>query len=90
MRFHEHFQDLEYNNYTSRFAVHLLGNQHSIGPINEIMEILYITNRDRSMDTFEKFYPYMETFKKDQINEKNTHTVKPNAIFDVIKSYNPP
>jgi hypothetical protein len=55
MRFQEYFWDFKYNNCKSKFAAHLLGNCHSIGTINDIMEILYTTNKGRLMDTIEKF-----------------------------------
>jgi hypothetical protein len=42
MRFQEHFQDFKYNNYKCKFAVE---NPNSIGNINDIMEVLYMTNQ---------------------------------------------
>jgi len=54
-RFSEHFRDFSYANHKSRFAQHLLENGHSIGPTDSIMEILHPTNKDREMDTLEKF-----------------------------------
>jgi hypothetical protein len=63
VRFQEHFRDFKYNNNKSKFATHLLENNHSIGPINDIMEILYTTAKGRLMDTIEKFHIYNETQK---------------------------
>ena len=40
------------------------------------------------MDTVERFHIYRETQQNNQINDKNT--VKPNAIFDVVNSHDPP
>jgi phosphopentomutase len=82
VRFQEHFRDFKYNNKKSKFATHLLENNHSIGHINDIMQVLYTTTKVKLMDTMEKFHIYNETRKNNQINEKNT--VKPNAIFDVL------
>jgi transposase-like protein len=81
-RYQEHFHDFKFNKYKSKFATHLLENKHSIGPINEIMEILYTTSKGRLMDTIEKFYIYNETHLNNQINYKDT--VKFNAIYDVL------
>jgi transposase-like protein len=64
VRFQEHFRDFKYNNSKSKFATHLLENNHSIGPINDIMEILYTTTKGRLMDTIEKFHIYDETQKQ--------------------------
>ena len=81
--FQEHFHDFKYKKYKPKFAANLLENQHSKGPINEIMAVLYTTSKGSLMDTIEKFYIYDETRKNNQIYDKNT--VKPNAIFDVNK-----
>jgi hypothetical protein len=72
----------KHKNFKSKFAVHLLENQHSIGPIKDIMEILYTTNKGRLMDNLEKFYIYVETSRNNQINDKNR--VKSNTISDVL------
>jgi ferritin-like metal-binding protein YciE len=73
----KHYHDFKYNNKKSKFAIHLLENHHSIGLIDNIMEILYITRKGCTM---EKFYIYKETKSGNQINDKNT--VKQNRIFD--------
>ena len=44
-RFQEYFHDFKYNIRKSNFATHLLDNNHSIGPINEMMQILYTTRK---------------------------------------------
>ena len=88
-RFQEHFNNFNYNKNKSKFATHLLEHQHSTGPINENMKVLYsyTTNKGRLMDTMEKFYVYNETLKNNQVNDKNT--VKSNAIIDIISSHDP-
>jgi len=62
--------------------MHLLENQHSIGHIDNIMEVLNITIKGRTMDTIEKYYIYKETKNGNQINDKNT--IKQNKIYDVV------
>jgi len=79
-RFQEHYRDFKHNNAKSKFATHLLENQHSIGKINDIMEILHITKKGRAMDTIERYHIYKETKIGTQINDKNT--VKPNRIYE--------
>jgi hypothetical protein len=69
-------------NNKSKFAQHLLENENSIGPMENIMDTLYTTNKGRMLDTLEKFYIYRETKRSNQINDKLT--VKPNMIFDVL------
>jgi len=82
MRFQEHCCDLKYNNNKSKFAMHLLKNHHSLGHIDNIMEVLYITKKGCTMDTIKKYYIYKETNNVTQINDKNT--IKQNKIYVVV------
>jgi hypothetical protein len=41
-RFQEHLRDYKDRNGKSKFAQHLLDNEHSIGPMEDVMKILYI------------------------------------------------
>jgi ferritin-like metal-binding protein YciE len=86
VRFAEHFRDYKYNSCKSKFAQHLLEHKHSIGPIDEIMEVLYRTNKGKLMDTIEKYHIHKATQLNNQINDKNT--IKPNIIFDMIVQAN--
>jgi transposase-like protein len=80
--FSEHFRDFKYANHKSKFAQHLLDNNHSFGPIDNILEVLHSTSKGKLMDTLEKFHIYKITRENIQINDKNTS--KPNAIFDTL------
>ena len=81
-RFHEHFRDFKYANQKSKFAQNLLENNHSIGPIDNIMEVLHHTKKGKLMDTLERFHIYKVTHENIQINDKNKS--RPNVIFDKI------
>jgi hypothetical protein len=48
VRFQEHFRDYNYVNNKSKFALHLLENEHSIGPVANIMDIAHTTNKGRT------------------------------------------
>jgi hypothetical protein len=61
---------------------HLLENNHSIGPIESIIDVLYMTNKGRLLDTMERFYICKETRINNQINDKNT--AETNLIFERI------
>jgi hypothetical protein len=82
IRFAEHFRDYKYNTNKSKFAQHLLDNKHYIGPIDDIMKILYRTNKGKLMDTMERYHIYKETQLNNHINDKNT--IKPNIIFETL------
>jgi len=70
----------------SKFVQHL-ENQHHIDSVDNIMDILHITNKGKVMDTIEKFYIYGETKLNNQINDKIT--VKPNVIFENLVRQDP-
>jgi hypothetical protein len=53
-RFQEHFRDFKYRNNKSIFAQHLLENGHSIGPMEDIMEIVCVKKRPL-VERFGKF-----------------------------------
>jgi hypothetical protein len=82
VRFSKHFRDYKYANNKSKFARHLLEISHSIAPIENIMEVLYSTNKGKLMDTMERFHIYKETCINNQTNDKNS--AKPNIIFETI------
>jgi hypothetical protein len=45
----------------SKFAAHLLDNNHPMGKIKEVMDVVYKTREGNHMNTMEKFYIYYET-----------------------------
>jgi len=62
--------------------MHLLENHHSIGHIDNIMEILYITKKGRTMSTIKKYYIFKGTKTENQINDKNK--IKQNKIYNAV------
>jgi hypothetical protein len=80
--FLQHFKDIntkqildmkdiiyKYGNNKSQFFQHLLNIYHSIGPMENIMDITHITNKGQRLNTMEKFYIYKETRIDKQIND---------------------
>jgi hypothetical protein len=55
VRFQEDYRDYKYANIKSKFAQHLLDNSHSMGPIENIMDLLFTTSKGRLMGTTERF-----------------------------------
>jgi ferritin-like metal-binding protein YciE len=70
VRFQEHFRDYKYANIKSKFAQHLLDNKNSIGPMENIMDVIYMTNKGRLLNKMERVYVYKETRNNNQINDK--------------------
>jgi len=87
IRFQEHFWDFKYGNGKSRFATHLLENEHSIGPKDNITETLHTAGNGRMMDTLEMFYIFQETKINNQINDRLT--IKLNIILETIVQNDP-
>jgi hypothetical protein len=82
VRYKEHVQDFRQNNKNPCFAKHLWENNHSLDPIEEIIDILHTTYKGRMLNVVEKFCMYKETGSNNPINDKLT--VTPNIIFDTI------
>ena len=56
--------------------------------MEDIMDIVHITNKGKMIDTLERYYIYRETKSNNQINDKLT--VKPNATFETLIHEHPP
>jgi len=69
VRFQEHFFNYKYANNKSKFTQNLLDNKHSIGPIENIMDVIHTTSKGRLLDLIERFYIYNETHRNNQIND---------------------
>jgi hypothetical protein len=80
VRLQEHLRDFKYGNNRSKFTQHLLENKHEIGQLENIIHIIYITNKGKMMDT-EKFYIHRRTEANNQINKL---TDQNNAIFKTV------
>jgi len=81
-RFQEHIRDFKYNNRKSAFAQHLLDNGHSIGKMEDIMKVVHIKNKGRTLNALENCRIYKETMANNQINDKQTS--KSNKIFETM------
>jgi len=54
-------RNYKYKNNESKFSQHSLDNKHSTGPIEDIVKVLYKTNKGKLMNTIERYYIYKET-----------------------------
>jgi hypothetical protein len=55
--------------------------------MEDIMDIIHITNKGKMMDTLERFHIHKETKFNNQINDKLR--VKANAIFETVVQEDP-
>ena len=61
---------------------YLLDNRHSIGNMEEIIDIFHVVKKGKLMDTLERFHIYKETKNENQINDR--HTIVQNILFNII------
>jgi hypothetical protein len=87
VRYQEHLRDFKYNNNKSKFAQHLLDMKHLMDTIDNIMDIVHITEKGKMMNTIVSFHIYKETRLNNQINDKLTITE--NAIFEALMQKDP-
>ena len=57
IRFQEDFHEYKHGNGKSKFAQHLLDNKHSIGTMEDIMEVLHIKSKVGMINNLERI-PY--------------------------------
>jgi len=82
VRFQEHIRDFKYNNSRSKFAQHLLDKKYAIGNMEDIMEIIHITGKEKKLDALESFHIYKEAKARNQINDKLA--ARGNELFETI------
>jgi hypothetical protein len=52
----EHTNDIILNKDKSRYAVHILQENHEYGPIDKTMEILKVANKGKHLGIWERYY----------------------------------
>jgi hypothetical protein len=55
-RFIEYFLSYKQQNQNSKFSQHLQESNHSVGPIEDVMEIALVVGKGHFMNVLEKFY----------------------------------
>jgi hypothetical protein len=72
---------MSYKYQNSVFVQYLQENHHSVGPLESIMEVLQVDNKNSFMNVLEKFYICKETQMNNQINDRTTTGHK---IFEML------
>jgi len=81
-RYDEHRRVFHNNSHTSNFVKHLLDNNHSFGPINNIMQVLHHQKKGAHLNTIENFYIHVEHATGNHLYDN--HTIFPNKIFNAL------
>jgi hypothetical protein len=84
-RYKEHINDIRQNVEKSRYAVHMLKENHEYGPIEEVMNVIKMENEGKQLDVYERFYIYKATKQKYVMNEQ--HSDVNNVLFGLIIDY---
>jgi hypothetical protein len=86
IRFKENALAYKNNSSNSAYAQHLIYHGHSLGHMEDIMDIIFTTHKGKHLVTIEKYQIYQKTKKGIHINYRSTITK--NTTFDVIMTHN--
>jgi len=81
-RYNKHKHAFRNNSYTSKFAQHLTEQAHSLGTIQNTMEILQYQKKGAHLNTVERFYIHAEYIASNHLND--SQNIFPNTIFDTL------
>jgi hypothetical protein len=81
-RYKEHVSYIKSKKDKSRYALHILQENHEYGPIDKIMNILKPQSKGKPLDVYERFYIYKAN--KQKIIMKEQHVEVNNILFDLI------
>jgi hypothetical protein len=81
-RFNEHKRAFRLNYNSSKYATHILNNQHSFDQIHDTMQILHVQKKGPHLNTAERFFIHKEAASGSHLNDE--HTIAHNKIFDTI------
>jgi hypothetical protein len=85
MKYEEHINDIRSNKDKSRYALHILQQNHEYGPIDQTTKVLKIVNESKYLNVMEKLYIYTTTKCKEILNKQ--HVGESNVLFDLALKY---
>jgi len=59
IRFREHYNDYKYAKNRSKFVQHIIEEGHAFGPMTDVMKVVHVANKCRTLDTLERLYIYI-------------------------------
>jgi len=81
-RYKEHKHAFKTNSHSSNYAMHILEQLHTFGPIDQTMQILQYREKGTHLNTIERFFIYAEFSKNHHLNDEQS--ISPNRIFDAL------
>jgi hypothetical protein len=85
IRYEEHINNIRSNRDQSRYALHILQQNHEYGTIDQTMKVLKLANKSKYLNTMEKLYIYKTTKCKEILNEQ--HVCDSNVLLDLALKY---
>jgi hypothetical protein len=82
IRFREHINAFKNNNHSSKYARHLIEQNHTLDSIQNTMQVLQYQNKGAHLDPYERFHIYTEYVKENHLNDE--HAIFPNKLFDTL------
>jgi hypothetical protein len=71
IRYEEQIYDIRSNKDKSRYALHILQQNHEYGPIDQTAKELKIVSKSKYLNVMEKLYIYETTKCKEILNEQH-------------------
>jgi hypothetical protein len=87
VQFKEHHRYIKQNNAKSAYALHILNNQHELGPMMHTMRLLKPRSKGWKMNACENYFMQWYHSKDKLINEQCVH--EPNPLFTLTFDYLP-
>jgi hypothetical protein len=84
-RYKEHIGAIRYSRDNWKFTCHILNPTDSYGPVEEIMEMIKVTEKIRYLDTLENYCIHRYSQGNNWLNE--THVSAYSSIFNTLYSY---
>ena len=78
----EHKTSWRNHSTTSNFALHLIDETHSFGPMHQIMDIVHYHKKGAHLNTLERLHIHTESVRNNHLSDPQT--IHPNAIFDTL------
>ena len=85
IRFQEHINAFKNNSHLSKYAKHLIEQNHTLDSIQNMMQVLQYQNKGPHLNTYERFHIYAECIKENHLNDE--HTIFLNKLFDTPLKY---
>jgi hypothetical protein len=79
IRFQEDINVFKNNSHSSKYAKHLIEQNHTLDSIQNMMQVLQYQNKETHLNTYKRFHIYAEYISENHLNDE--HTIFPNKLL---------